>query len=89
MLEKYFPHAMKSYREGLIPFPHAELLSLVDKSRVKINIFPLVCTLQAIQQAYTQVVSLQATYIRSVFPKIHIHLFSLHVCLVWCFLGGI
>jgi hypothetical protein len=54
---------MQSWREGLIPFPHADLLSLIDKSRDKINIFPLVRTLQAIHQAYALASLLQPTYI--------------------------
>jgi hypothetical protein len=35
MLEQDLPHPMQSCREGLIPFPHAKLLSLIDKYRDK------------------------------------------------------
>ena len=31
---------MQSFREGLIPFPHPDLLSLIDKSRDKNKYFP-------------------------------------------------
>jgi hypothetical protein len=43
LLEKYLPHPMQSYREGLIPFPHADLLSLMMKSKDK-NIIFSTCT---------------------------------------------
>jgi hypothetical protein len=39
LLEKYLPHPMQSCKEGLIPFPHADLLSLIDKSRDKNKYF--------------------------------------------------
>ena len=35
LLEKDFPNPMQSCREGLIPFPYADSLSLIDKSRDK------------------------------------------------------
>jgi hypothetical protein len=35
LLEKDLPHPMQSCREGLIPFPYEDLLSLIDESRDK------------------------------------------------------
>jgi hypothetical protein len=54
---------MKSCKEGLTPFPYADLLSLIDKSRDKNKYFPLVHTLQSIQQVYMLATPLQPTYI--------------------------
>jgi hypothetical protein len=39
VLEKYFPQSMQSSREGLIPFPYVDLLSLIDESRDKNKYF--------------------------------------------------
>jgi hypothetical protein len=39
LLEKYLPHPMQSCRECLTPFPHADLLSMIDKSKDKNKYF--------------------------------------------------
>jgi hypothetical protein len=39
LLEKDFPHPMQSCREGIIPFPYADLPSLLIKSKDKNRIF--------------------------------------------------
>jgi hypothetical protein len=43
ILEKYFPHPMQSCREGLFPFPYADLSSMLLNSRDK-NINFSTCT---------------------------------------------
>jgi hypothetical protein len=42
VLEQDLPHPIQSSREGLIPFPHANLLSLIDKSKDKNKYFSLI-----------------------------------------------
>jgi hypothetical protein len=39
MLEQDLPHPMQSCKEGLTPFPYADLLSLIDESRDKNKYF--------------------------------------------------
>jgi hypothetical protein len=39
MLAKYLPHPMQSLREGIIPFPYANLHSLIDESKDKNKYF--------------------------------------------------
>jgi hypothetical protein len=42
LLDQDFPHPMQYFREGLTPFPYADSLSLIDKSKDKnINFFHL------------------------------------------------
>jgi hypothetical protein len=43
MLEQDMIHPMQSCREGLTPFPYANLLSLIDEPRDKNKYFPT-CT---------------------------------------------
>jgi hypothetical protein len=67
-----FPHPMQSYREGLIPFPHADLLSLIDKSRDKKKYFST-CTHLARYTTSIYAGCSTTTYVhRDLFQKIKI-----------------
>jgi hypothetical protein len=63
LLEKYLPHPMQSCREGLTPFPHADLLSLIDKFKDKNKYFSTCMHLESYTTWNTLVAPLQPAYI--------------------------
>jgi hypothetical protein len=58
-----FASPLLSCREGLFPFPYADLSSLFDDPEPKVYIFPHILPLSTMKDAYTLVAPLQPAYI--------------------------
>jgi hypothetical protein len=59
-----FSSSLLSFTKGLFPFTYADLSSLLMNPEPKIHIFPHICSLSVMQDAYTLVAPLQLVYIR-------------------------